>query len=394
MMNEKEAEILLKEYQRRSEEKITEVDLSGDSTGNIPSEGISPIEAMTVDEIDAKRDEFRQTGLDSISRGELACVLLAGGMGTRLGYDGPKGTLDIGLTHPLYIFERHIECLKNVLKSAPGAMIPLYIMTSEKNDQATREFFREHDYFGYPEKNIRFFIQETAPACDYDGRLLFEGRTAEGELIPSTSPNGNGGWFSSLKKYGYTDEMKKAGVKWINVFGVDNVLAKTADPVFLGAVIESKRGSGSKVVRKVSPEEKVGVLCRRGGHPSIVEYFDLSRTQARQQNPDGTLTYGMGVIVNYIFSLQELSDIAQMDMPVHRVEKKIPYIDENGTLIKPDKPNGYKFEILITDLLCYLRDNLPFEVRRSEEFAPVKNLHGTDSLDSARELLRANGVTL
>ena len=394
MMNEKEAEILLKEYQRRSEEKSTEVDLSGDSTGNIQSEGIFPIEAMTVDEIDAKRDEFRQTGLDSISRGELACVLLAGGMGTRLGYDGPKGTLDIGLTHPLYIFERHIECLKNVLKSAPGAMIPLYIMTSEKNDQATREFFREHDYFGYPEKNIRFFIQETAPACDYDGRLLFEGRTAEGELIPSTSPNGNGGWFSSLKKYGYTDEMKKAGVKWINVFGVDNVLAKTADPVFLGAVIESKRGSGSKVVRKVSPEEKVGVLCRRGGHPSIVEYFDLSRTQARQQNPDGTLTYGMGVIVNYIFSLQELSDIAQMDMPVHRVEKKIPYIDENGTLIKPDKPNGYKFEILITDLLCYLRDNLPFEVRRSEEFAPVKNLHGTDSLDSARELLRANGVTL
>ncbi len=349
---------------------------------------ISPLAAVTVDEIKDRCDEFEKAGLESIKKGEVAALLLAGGMGTRLGFDKPKGELNVGINKEIYIFECLINNLKDVTNKA-GKSIPLYIMTSEKNDEETRRFFAEKNYFGYEPSDVKFFIQEMAAACDYNGKLLLED---EGRL--ATSPNGNGGWFSSLVKAGLLDDIHARGVKWINIFAVDNVLQRICDPVFVGATVLSGCKSGSKVVRKVDAHEKMGVLCLEDGKPSVIEYYEMSEEMATSTDDKGELLYQFGVILNYIFRVDKLEEIVENHLPVHVVEKKIPYINEAGEKISPSEPNGYKFETLVVDMIRMMDDTLAFEVVRENEFAPIKNLHGVDSLDSARELLLKNGIEL
>ena len=349
---------------------------------------IAPIDAMTLSEIENVKDELRETGLRAIREGEAAAVLLAGGQGTRLGLDGPKGTLNVGETRELYIFQCQVESLLKVKEEA-GAWIPLLIMTSDKNDAATRAFFEEHDYFGYNKDYVFFFVQEMAPSVDYDGKVYLEAK----DHI-SLSPNGNGGWFISLKLSGVLDKVKAMGVEWLNVFAVDNVLQKMCDPMFLGATMESGAPIGAKVVRKNAPDEKVGVMCLRDGHPSIVEYYELTEDMMTQKNKDGELAYNFGVILNYLFHVNALEETVGKNLPLHIVSKKIPHIDENGTLIKPEEPNGYKFETLVLDMIEMMDGCLVFEVDRNKEFAPIKNMHGVDSLDSARQMLKENGVKL
>ncbi len=349
---------------------------------------ISPLGAVEIDEINERKEEFVEEGLKAIREGKIGAILLAGGMGTRLGFDQPKGTFDIGKTRHLYIFECLINNLLEVCDMA-GCFVPLYIMTSEKNHEATYEFFEEHNYFGYPAEDVHFFMQDMAPAVDYNGKLLLE---EKGRL--ATSPNGNGGWFSSLHKSGLLDDIHARGVEWLNIFAVDNVLQKIADPAFIGATLLSGKESGSKVVRKAAPEERVGVMCQEDGKPSIVEYYEMTEEMVTQRDEQGELLYRFGVILNYLFRVDLLEEIMLNRMNVHVVEKKIPYIDEKGTFVKPEEPNGYKFETLILDMIHMLDSNLVYEVVREKEFAPIKNLHGTDSVDSARELLEANGVEL
>ena len=310
------------------------------------------------------------------------------GQGTRLGFDKAKGMYNIGVTRELYIFEQLIENLKKVTTKA-DAWVPLYIMTSDKNDAQTREFFDEHDYFGYNKDFIKFFVQEMVPAVDFDGNVLME---SEDSL--AMSPNGNGGWFKSLVKAGLDKDLKDKGVEWLNVFAVDNVLQLIADPTFVGATIDSGCVSGAKVVRKVDPYERVGALCLEDNKPSIIEYYELTPEMAEATNENGSLLYGFGVILNYIFRVDKLFAIEKKNLPLHVVEKKVPYLDENGKLIKPESPNAYKFETLILDMIYMMDDCLSFEVDREKEFAPVKNATGVDSVESARALLEKNGVVL
>ena len=348
----------------------------------------APLGAMELPEIEGKKAQFKGIGLDAIKECKVGAILLAGGQGTRLGFDKAKGMYNIGVTKELYIFEQLVENLKKVTSEA-GAYVPLYIMTSDKNDEQTRAFFEEHDFFGYDKNFVKFFVQEMVPAVDFEGNVLIE---AEDSL--AMSPNGNGGWFSSLLKAGLGEDLKEKGVEWLNVFAVDNVLQQIADPVFVGATIESGCVSGAKVVRKVDPYERVGALCLEDGKPSIIEYYELTPEMAEATNEAGSLLYGFGVILNYLFSVEKLLEIAEKQMPLHIVEKKVPYLDENGNFIKPEIPNAYKFETLILDMV-YLMDNcLSFEVEREKEFAPVKNATGVDSVESARELLQKNGITI
>ncbi len=344
--------------------------------------------ALSIAEIDANKSRYTELGLESLGRGEVAAVLLAGGMGTRLGFDLPKGCFDVGINRELYIFECLINNLMDVVKIT-GKSVPLYIMTSEKNDKDTREFFDKHDYFGYDKTYISFFVQDMACAVDHNGKLLME----EKDRL-ATSPNGNGGWFSSMKKAGLDKDLRARGVKYLNIFAVDNVLQRIADPVFIGAAIDGNYQCASKVVRKVEPHEKMGLLCLEDGHPSIVEYIEMSKEMAEARAEDGSLLYKYGVILNYLFSLDKLEDIVNNSLSVHIADKKIPYIDEDGNKVNPSEPNGYKFELFILDMIQMMDNNLAFEVEREKEFAPIKNLHGTDSVDSARELLIKNGINL
>ena len=190
------------------------------------------------------------------------------------------------------------------------------------------------------------------------------------------------------------EDIKSKGIEWLNVFAVDNVLQQIADPLFIGAVVKSGSQSGGKVVSKADPNERVGVLCLEDGMPSIVEYYEMTPEMISRRNDDGELAYKYGVILNYLFSTEKLEQIMNQKMPVHVVEKKIPYMDENGNFISPEKPNGYKFETLVLDMVHMQDSCLPYEVVRSKEFAPIKNATGVDSVESARELLKENGVQL
>ena len=210
----------------------------------------------------------------------------------------------------------------------------------------------------------------------------------------SMSPNGNGGWFSSLLRAGLMEDIKEKGVEWLNVFAVDNVLQRIADPLFIGAVIESGMQSGSKVVSKADPDERVGVLCLEDGMPSIVEYYEMTDEMRTLRDENGDLSYRFGVILNYLFKVEKLLEISGKKLPVHIVDKKIPYMNENGEMISPEKPNGHKFETLVLDMVHMQDSCLAYEVVRNREFAPVKNSSGVDSVDSARELLKENGVKL
>ena len=348
----------------------------------------APLGAMELPEIQTKKDEFKALGLEAVRSCKVGAILLAGGQGTRLGFDKAKGMYNIGVSKDLYIFEQLVRNLQKVTDE-PGAFVPLYIMTSDKNDEQTRAFFEEHDYFGYNKDFVKFFVQEMVPAVDFDGNVLVE---AEDSL--AMSPNGNGGWFTSLVKAGLGEDMKEKGVEWLNVFAVDNVLQQIADPVFVGATLQSGCVCGAKVVRKCDPYERVGALCLEDGKPSIIEYYELTPEMAEATNEAGSLLYGFGVILNYLFSVEKLFEISKQQLPLHIVEKKVPYIDENGDEVKPEAPNAYKFETLILDMIFMMDNCLSFEVEREKEFAPVKNATGVDSVESARELLQKNGIEI
>lgn len=348
---------------------------------------IEPLAAMELSEIEANKERFTDIGLEAIRSGKVGAVLLAGGMGTRLGSDNPKGMYNVGITHELYIFQCLINNLLDVVHQA-DTWIHLFVMTSDKNNEATVSFMEEHAYFGYNPKYVHFFKQEMAAATDYNGRIYLE---EKGKL--STSPNGNGGWFISLEKAGLLDLVHNQGIEWINVFAVDNVLQRIADPCFVGATIDKKCVVGAKVVRKAAPDEKVGAMCLEDGKPSIVEYYDMTEELMNAKNEKGEPAYNFGVILNYLFYVPDLEKM-MASLPLHIVEKKIPYLDENGRLVKPESPNGYKYENLVLDMIHQLDSCLPYEVVREREFAPIKNKTGVDSVESARALLEKNGVRL
>lgn len=352
------------------------------------TEKIEEIDAMTLSQISENEEQYRTIGYDAIRSGKLCLLLLAGGQGTRLGFDKPKGCFDVGLTRQLYIFELLISHTLDVV-TATDTWIPFYIMTSNINYADTVSFFEAHNYFGYNPAYIHFFIQELNPATDFSGKILMQ---SPYEL--ALSPNGNGGWFHSMYKAGLLEPILDSGIEWINVFSVDNVLQRIADPVFLGATIASGKMSGSKVVRKTCPEEKVGVMCRADGRPHIIEYYEMTDDMLNKRLQDGSLAYGFGVILNYLFPIHRLKETLHHKMPLHVVSKKVSYMDKLGNFCVPNEPNAYKFETLALDLIREMDDCLVFEIDREKEFAPVKNKEGVDSVDSARELLIKNGYTL
>lgn len=382
------SEIEQQELLDQIDETDFEVIKSLEHKDDIKKGKITPLDAMVVDEIEKSREHFTEVGLKAIREGKVGAVLLAGGMGTRLGSDNPKGMYNIGVTKDMYIFERLICNLLDVVKQA-DAWIPLFVMTSEKNHETTVSFFKEHDFFGYNAAYVAFFKQDMAPATDYEGKVYMEAKNRI-----ATSPNGNGGWYISMDKGGMRDIIKKCGIEWLNVFSVDNVLQRIADPCFVGAVIEKNCAVGSKVVRKNAPDEKVGVMCLEDGQPSIVEYYELTDEMINTKNSKGEPAYNFGVILNYLFREKDLGEMLEKDLPLHIVKKKIPCLDEKGELIKPEDSNGYKYESLILDMIHEMDSCLPYEVVRNREFAPIKNRTGVDSVDSARELLKENGVEL
>jgi UDP-N-acetylglucosamine/UDP-N-acetylgalactosamine diphosphorylase len=374
-------------------EQIESIDLSvleamGDVDATKQRGEIRPIDVKTIPEIQAHEATFRRIGIDAIRRGKVAAVLLAGGMGSRLGSKEPKGMFNIGIRKERSIFQCLFENLMQVVKQT-GVWIHLYVMTSENNHDATIYFLYRHQFFGYDPAHLHFFKQSLSISTDYEGKIFLENK---GRI--ATSPNGNGGWYASLHKAGFIDQIHEQGIEWFNVFSVDNVIQRIADPCFVGATIEASVPVGAKVIAKNARDERLGVMCLEDGLPSIVEYYDLSDEMMDARGADGEWLYRFGVILNYLFRESDLSRIYQQSLPTHVVNKKIRHIDSHGNPVEPTEPNGYRYETLVLDMIRLLGSCLPYEVVREKEFAPVKNPSGVDSVETARELLKQNGVDI
>lgn len=384
-LSNKEKECLEKQIENMDFSYLDELN----SQSNATNCDVAPLKSMTICEIEKNYNEYKKKGLEALNKGEVGLVLVAGGMGTRLGSDKPKGMYNIGKTRDVFIFQRLFENALEVVKEC-GRMMPFFIMTSDKNDYDTRTFLKEKKYFGYDEKFVRFFVQDMAPCVDLNGKILLEEKG-----IIASSPNGNGGWFNSLLNNKEACKMlQESGVKWLNVFAVDNVLQKVGDPVFVGATIAGDYDVGGKVIRKVDPYEKVGVVCKKNGKPSVIEYVDLTDEMAHQVDANGERVYNFGVIFNYLYKVELLYKIKDEKLPLHIVTKKVEYVNEIGEKIKPETPNARKFEYLNVDMVELADTFLSYEVVREKEFAPIKNKEGVDSVESARVLLEKNGYKL
>lgn len=383
-------ESLNEEKQRAIEKQIAQSDLSVlDISGSgAPRGAFSPLEAMTTDETEKQKEKYLEIGKQAVQSGKVGAVMLAGGQGSRLGFDRPKGMFNIGVSRELFIFQCLINNLLDVVREC-GAWVPLFIMTSEDNYEETAGFLKNHGYFGYDAESVLFFRQEQLPVVGPDGKLMI---SPDGMML--TAPNGNGGWYQSMVNTGIVDIVHEKGIEWLNVFSVDNVLQRIADPCFIGAVIDSGKASGAKVVAKVGPEEKVGVLCLEDGKPSIAEYYEMTEEMRTLRRSDGSLAYNYGVTLNYLFRVDALDRTRGVSLPLHRVFKQVKHMDRNGAVTEPEKPNAYKFETLALDMVRLQDSCLAYEVEREKEFAPVKNKTGEDSIDAARCLLRKNGVEL
>ena len=346
---------------------------------------IAPIDYLDKYKLNDKYKYYENIGRKAIQEGNLAVVTMAGGQGTRLGHKGPKGTYDIGLDSHKSLFELLCDGLKEQGKKY-GVTIPWFIMTSKENNKATIEFFEKNRYFGYQkDKNIFFFIQGELPMVDTEGKILIN----EEGLI-KLAANGHGGVYEALVKNKMTDKMRQLGVKWVFIGGVDNCLAKMVDEVFLGLAIDKGVCSASKSVVKVSPEEKVGVFCKKNGKPGIVEYIDITKEMAEAVDEDGEFIYGESNILAHLFTLDTIEKMGGAVLPYHSAYKKATYIDKDGNLIVPDSPNAYKFEAFMFEAFNEIDDMVVLRVKREEEFAPVKNADtaGVDCPRTARELYK------
>ena len=325
--------------------------------------------------------EARQLGEQAISAGKLGVVLLAGGQGTRLGFERSKGLFPIGPVTGKSLLEILASQVVATSKRF-GHSIPYFVMTSEGTHQEIEAFYQENDYFGLDPKNVFLFHQGYAPSLDRKtGQLLL----AEKGLL-SMSPDGHGGLFSALWKAGLFDEMKRLGVEYLFSHQVDNPLAKVCDPEFIGLHLQYRSEVSTKVVAKTVPEEKVGVAVNVDGRTRIIEYSDLPNELAHLRDADGGLRYWAGSTAIHLFDRTFLERVATSDnvLPWHRAIKKIPHIDKSGNRVQPESENGVKFERFIFDTLPLAEIALIVETDRDEEFAPLKNKTGDFSADYVR----------
>jgi UDP-N-acetylglucosamine/UDP-N-acetylgalactosamine diphosphorylase len=345
---------------------------------------IAPADVLRKGSYDAAA--AAQAGEEAIRRGKVGVLLVAGGQGSRLGYEGPKGCYPVAPVTNATLFEIHSRKILGLQRKF-GAKLPFYIMTSEANDDATRAFFRENWFFGLDSGDVRFFVQGMWPALWPDGRMVLE---SPGRLF--LSPDGHGGILAALKDNGMLDDMERRGLETLFYFQVDNPLVDIADPVFIG--LHRKHGAqiSVKVCSKRNPDEGLGVVVKRGGRCAIVEYTELTPAQKNERLPNGELKFLFGSVAIHVFDMAFLRQEAEAALPLHVAHKKVSHCDESGHRVTPSKPNAYKFEKFIFDVIPDAGKVLNVEFAREDEFSPVKNATGDDSPDMARRDMTLKSV--
>jgi UDP-N-acetylglucosamine/UDP-N-acetylgalactosamine diphosphorylase len=337
-------------------------------------ERIQPVPVIAEDS--AENARVAPLGVEALRQGEVAVLVVAGGQGSRLGFEHPKGMFAIGPVSNKSLFQIHAEKVR-ALGRRYGRLPPFLIMTSPATDAETREFFAAQKYFGLPPEEVSFFCQGTMPALDLQtGRLLFEER---GRLF--LSPDGHGGTLTALAKSGLLERLRQRGVHHLFYFQVDNPLVKVADPIFLGHHIAARAEASSKIVPKQDPRDRLGNLVLVDGRCTIIEYSDLPDTLAQARDEQGRLRLRAGSPAIHIFDLDFLARLTEGAglLPFHVARKKVPSLNEAGEVVQPKKENALKFERFIFDVLPLAERWTVVETSHREEFAPLKNAEGADS---------------
>ncbi len=334
-------------------------------------------------------EQAAQAGHALLRVGKVAAFTVAGGQGTRLGYDGPKGTLPLSPVAGKSLFQLFAESLARWAEIV-GNVVPWYIMTSPLNDAATREFFARHTHFGMDPADIVFLQQGQMPALSYDGKLLLASR---GSL--AMSPDGHGGSLRALHQSGALADMARRGIEYISYFQVDNPLVSVVDPLFIGLHHLEQAQMSSRMIAKTGAEEKMGVFCKGNGKIQIVEYSDLPKSLQQEVDEVGNLRYIAGSPAIHVISRSFVEDLNQdgFALPIHRADKKVEALGPDGKCIVPAEPNAVKLETFVFDALPLTERTVVLEASRACEFAPVKNAAGADSPASCRVLMQEQFAT-
>ncbi len=341
---------------------------------------IEPIPFVKEDDVSQEdREKYIVVGEELIKNKKLAVCQLAGGQGSRLGHKGPKGTFMVELPVPKSIFEIFADKLKAVHKKY-GVKIHWYIMTSEDNDQETKDFFEENIFFNYGRENVTFFKQGELPLLSQKGNPVLASKSKV-----FMAADGNGGVYEALKKNYILEELEENGIEYLGIGNVDNILIDFFEPMFLGMMVAQNRDIAMKSVTKVSPEEKVGVACKINGKPGVVEYTEITEEMANLRDENGNLVYGESYYGFAVYKTSFLKEIAQ-GLTYHVAKKKNDYIDEMGREVIGAEPNTYKFEMFIFEGFGFADDMLVLSVDRKKNFAPIKNKEGQDSPETAIKL--------
>jgi UDP-N-acetylglucosamine/UDP-N-acetylgalactosamine diphosphorylase len=370
--------------------------------------GLEPLpDSATASILDSKPEDIEkwyQSGLDLIAENKVGVVLMAGGQGTRLGSSAPKGCFDIGLPSSKSLFQIQAERIRKIQQLAQKkaghgedkkVVVPWYVMTSGPTRGPTETYFQENNYFGLEKENVFIFEQGVLPCISNDGKILLEskGRVA-------VAPDGNGGIYQALVTSNVMGDMRKRGIEHVHAYCVDNCLVKVADPVFIGFSASKDVDIATKVVRKRNATESVGLILLKNGRPDVVEYSEIDNetAEAKDAKQPDVLKFRAGNIVNHYYSFRFLESIPEWahKLPHHVARKKIPYVDtEKGTTVKPEKPNGIKLEQFVFDVFPMLELNkfACMEVKREDEFSPLKNAKGTgeDDPDTSKRHIMQQG---
>ncbi len=324
-------------------------------------------------------------GKELISAGKVGAFVVAGGQGTRLGFDGPKGNFPLSPIKYRTLFQIFADSIAAVSERYQ-TVCPWYIMTSRLNHGETVDTLRSRSYYGLDEKNVFVFEQGTLPNFGPEGRILL----ADKANI-ARSPDGHGGSLTALHQSGALEDMKKRGVEYLSYFQVDNALINIFDPLFIGLHVLDNAEMSSKAVMKTGPKEKVGNFCLVDGKVTVVEYSDLPDELAEKRQSDGSLAFQLGSIAIHIISRTFVEKLNSKDfaLPLHRAVKNIPHVDGQGN---PTESEGVKLESFVFDALPLASNSMILQTLRNEEFAPTKNPTGTDSVETTKQMMVARAA--